>query len=44
MVPRCEKVLLPASASKCAIDKGIFTKTDGAILRMVAYGAEFNLA
>lgn len=39
-----EKVLLPASASKCAIPKGIFAKADGAMLRMIAYGPELNLA
>jgi hypothetical protein len=39
-----EKVLLPASASQCAIPKGIFAKADGAMLRMIAYGPELNLA
>lgn len=39
-----EKVLLPASASKCAIPKGIFAKAEGAMLRMIAYGPELNLA
>ena len=39
-----EKVLLPASASKCTIPKGIFAKTDGAMLRMIAYGPELNLS
>lgn len=39
-----EKVLLPASTSKCAIPKGIFAKAEGAMLRMIAYGPELNLA
>lgn len=41
-----EKVLLPASATRCAVPKGIFAGGDreGAMLRMVAYGGELNLA
>ena len=41
-----EKVLLPASQTSCAVPKGIFAggKDDGAMLRMIAYGPELNLA
>ncbi|MDD2926326.1 hypothetical protein [Rhodoferax sp.] len=39
-----EKVLLPASQTQCAIPAGIFTKTEGAMLRGIAYGQELNLA
>lgn len=39
-----EKVLLPADATKCAIPKGIFGGHEGAMLRMIAYGPELNLA
>ncbi len=41
-----EKVLLPASQTDCAVPKGIFAggKEDGAMLRMIAYGPELNLA
>lgn len=39
-----EKVLLPADATKCAVPNGIFASTEGAMLRMIAYGPELNLA
>jgi hypothetical protein len=39
-----ERVLLPASATECAIPKGIFAKSGGAMVRMIAYGPELNLA
>jgi len=41
-----EKVLLPASQTSCAVPKGIFAggRDDGAMLRMIAYGPELNLA
>jgi len=40
-----EKVLLPASQTRCAVPKGIFGggRDDGAMLRMIAYGSELNL-
>jgi hypothetical protein len=37
-----EKVLLAPSATTCAMPKGIFG--EGAMLRMIAYGSELNLA
>ncbi len=37
-----EKVLLAPSATSCAVPKGIFG--EGAMLRMIAYGSELNLA
>lgn len=41
-----EKVLLPASATRCAVPKGIFAsaRDAGAMLRMIAWGGELNLA
>lgn len=39
-----DKVLLPSSATQCAIPRGIFAKHEGPMLRMVAYGSELNLA
>jgi hypothetical protein len=39
-----EKVLLEASATKCTVPKGIFGEGGGAMLRMIAYGSELNLA
>jgi hypothetical protein len=39
-----ERVLLPAATTECAIPKGIFAKSGGAMLRMIAYGPELNLA
>ncbi|HEY3247237.1 MAG TPA: hypothetical protein VGK88_02945 [bacterium] len=38
-----DKVLLPASATQCAVPKGIFAGADGAIVRMIAHGQELNL-
>lgn len=35
-----EKVILPASASKCDVPKGIFGEHGGGMLRMIAYGSE----
>ena len=37
-----EKVLLEPSVTRCAVPKGIFG--EGAMLRMIAYGNELNLA
>jgi hypothetical protein len=39
-----DKVLLAPSVTQCAIPKGIFAKSRGAMLRMIAYGPELNLA
>jgi hypothetical protein len=39
-----ERVLLPASTTQCAVPKGIFAKSAGAMVRMIAYGPELNLA
>jgi hypothetical protein len=39
-----DKVLLAPSVTQCAIPKGIFAKGGGAMLRMIAYGPELNLA
>jgi hypothetical protein len=39
-----ERVLLPTSTTECAIPKGIFAKSTGAMARMIAYGPELNLA
>jgi len=38
-----EKVLLPATAQRCAIPAGIFGQAGGAVLRAIAYGNELNL-
>jgi hypothetical protein len=38
-----EKVLLPATAQRCAIPAGIFGSAGGAMLRGIAYGNELNL-
>ncbi|MDI6773133.1 MAG: hypothetical protein QME77_11205 [bacterium] len=38
-----ERVLLPASATQCAVPRGIFAGADGAMVRMIAYGQELNL-
>ncbi len=38
-----EKVVLPASATSCAIPKGIFAGADGAMVNSIAYGEELNL-
>lgn len=39
-----EKVLLEPSVTRCTVPKGIFGEGGGAMLRMIAYGSEFNLA
>lgn len=39
-----EKVLLEPSVTKCTVPKGIFGEGGGAMLRMIAYGSELNLA
>lgn len=39
-----ERVLLPATTTECAIPRGIFAKSGGAMVRMIAYGPELNLA
>lgn len=39
-----EKVVLPTSSTQCTIPKGIFAETEGAMVRMIAYGNELNLA
>lgn len=39
-----DKVLLAPAITQCAIPKGIFAKSKGAMLRMIAYGPELNLA
>jgi hypothetical protein len=39
-----EKVLLPASATQCAVPKGIFGDEASGMLRMIAYGPESWLA
>jgi hypothetical protein len=39
-----EKVLLAPSVTRCAVPKGIFGEGGGAMLRMIAYGSELNLA
>ncbi len=46
-----ERVLLPASETRCAVPKGIFASSatgedheGGGMLRMIAYGGELNLA
>ena len=39
-----EKVILPTATQRCAIPAGIFAGVDGAMVRMIAYGPELNLA
>jgi hypothetical protein len=39
-----EKVVLPPSTERCAIPAGIFAGAEGAMVRMIAYGPELNLA
>jgi hypothetical protein len=39
-----EKVLLEPSVTKCAVPKGVFGEGGGAMLRMIAFGSELNLA
>ena len=38
-----EKVLLPANTTQCSVPKGVFAG-EGAMLRVIAYGSELNLA
>ena len=38
-----EKVLMPSSQTTCAVPAGIFANTQGAMLRLIAYGPELNL-
>jgi hypothetical protein len=35
-----EQVVLPASATQCAVPKGIFSEGGGGMLQMIAYGSE----
>jgi hypothetical protein len=39
-----EKVLLEPTVTRCTVPKGIFGESAGAMLRMIAYGSELNLA
>jgi hypothetical protein len=39
-----EKVLLEPGVTRCTVPKGIFGEGGGAMLRMIAYGTELNLA
>lgn len=39
-----EKVLLEPGVTKCTVPKGVFPEGGGAMLRMIAYGSELNLA
>lgn len=39
-----QKIILPSSTVNCTVPKGIFDKADGAMLNMIAYGPELNLA
>ncbi len=39
-----EKVVLPPTTMNCTVPAGIFGSTEGAMVRMVAYGPELNLA
>ena len=39
-----EKVLLSASTTQCTVPKGVFPSGGGAMLRVIAYGNELNLA
>jgi hypothetical protein len=39
-----EKVLLAPSVTRCSVPAGIFGEGGGAMLRMIAYGSELNLA
>ncbi len=38
-----EKVVLPPTATSCAIPKGVFEGVEGAMLQLIAYGEELNL-
>jgi hypothetical protein len=39
-----EKVLLEPTVTRCTVPKGIFGESAGAMLRIIAYGSELNLA
>ncbi len=39
-----ERVLLPANQTQCEIPSGIFAKSEGAMLRAIAYGSEANFS
>ena len=39
-----EKVLLEPTVTRCMVPKGVFGEGGGAMLRMIAYGTELNLA
>ncbi len=39
-----EKVILPPATQRCALPAGIYAGTEGAMVRMIAYGPELNLA
>ncbi len=39
-----EKVVLPPSVQRCVIPSGIFAGVEGAMVRMIAYGPELNVA
>lgn len=39
-----EKVVMPPSATNCAIPKGIFKEAGGAALQFIGYGDELNIA
>jgi hypothetical protein len=39
-----EKVLLEPTVTRCTVPKGVFGEGGGAMLRMIAYGTELNLA
>ncbi len=38
-----DRVLLPASQTECAVPKGIFADSKGAMLQAIAYGNELNI-
>lgn len=38
-----EKVLLPASTTRCTIPKGVFPQGTGGMVRMIGYGPQLNL-
>ncbi len=39
-----EKAVMPPDRTNCAIPKGIFRETDGAMLQFIGYGDELNIA
>jgi len=39
-----EQVLLTPQTTRCSVPKGVFGSGQGAMLRMIAYGSELNLA